>query len=366
MNILMVLTNGFDPDLRVYKEAKYLVDKGNTVEILCWDRDNRYESKRKEIYDNIHITRFYEKSVYGSGLKQIFSLLRFKNDCKKYIKQNKIKCDIMHCHDLDGMIVGYLLCKKKTKLVFDMHEFYNKDSYAKIYKIVRKVLYFLQNISYKIIYVNEEQTKEVSTKNKDKLVYLPNYPEINKFKQVKHIKSDILRITYAGYVRHFIPLSNLIKASKEMQDILVSIHGNGIAYEKIKNRSNDYNNVKITGEFKHSDIIDFYSNTDIIYCVYDKGNKNNETALPTKFFESIATNIPIMVAKDSLMEKVVKKYDIGFCVDGTDYSDIKNVLKQIKNDKTILNKKIENFKNIKEKFSWEEIVKNLDEIYKEK
>ena len=35
----MLLTNGFDPDVRVYKEALYLVGRGFSVTVLCWDRD---------------------------------------------------------------------------------------------------------------------------------------------------------------------------------------------------------------------------------------------------------------------------------------------------------------------------------------
>ena len=48
MKIIMVLTNGFFPDLRVYKEAKYLSKNGHDVEILCWDRDGRYKEKPVE------------------------------------------------------------------------------------------------------------------------------------------------------------------------------------------------------------------------------------------------------------------------------------------------------------------------------
>ena len=40
--VKMILTNGFGPDVRVYKEAKYLVSKGFDVEILCWDRENEF------------------------------------------------------------------------------------------------------------------------------------------------------------------------------------------------------------------------------------------------------------------------------------------------------------------------------------
>ena len=71
MKIIMILTNGFAPDLRVYKEAKYLAQKGNEVQILCWDRENQYINKPVEQLGKIKIVRFFVQSKYGSGLKQI-------------------------------------------------------------------------------------------------------------------------------------------------------------------------------------------------------------------------------------------------------------------------------------------------------
>ena len=41
MKVIMILTNSFDPDLRVYKEAQYIASKGYEVEILCCDREGK-------------------------------------------------------------------------------------------------------------------------------------------------------------------------------------------------------------------------------------------------------------------------------------------------------------------------------------
>lgn len=363
MKIIMVLTNGFFPDLRVYKEAKYLSKNGHDVEILCWDRDGRYKEKPVEQIEKIKIIRFCGNEKYGSGLKQISGLMKFKNECKKYLKNEQINYDYIHCHDLDGMVVGWLIHKHGDKIVFDMHEYYNSGSYAKIYFIVKRLLKFMQNKSYKIIHVNEKQIEAISPKNKDKLVYLPNYPEAEKFESVKHIPSSKLRIMYAGYVRYLVPLTNLINATKDMENVKVSIHGTGTCWDNIKKMEEFSKNLEVTGEFKHEEINKFYSESDIIYVVYNKGNKNDETALPTKFFESIISGVPLIVSKDSLMEKTVEKYDIGFNVDGTNEENIKKLIESIQNNREILEQKKRNIEKIKNKFIWEDVVKNLDKIY---
>lgn len=363
MKVIMILTNSFDPDLRVYKEAQYIASKGYEVEILCWDREGKYKNKPTEQLGNIKIVRFFEESKYGSGLKQIFKLLRFKKACKQYLKKENIQYEFLHCHDLDGMLVGCLINKKSDKIVFDMHEFYNSGNYAKIYFIVKRMLRIMQNKSYRIVYVNDKQTRSITERNKKKLVYLPNYPEESKFEKVNHISDNKLRVMYAGYVRHPIPMTNLIEAGKKLKNITISIHGSGDIVDELKQLAEGYTNIELTGPFTHDKISEFYANADLVYIVYNKGNQNDETALPTKFFEAIISGVPVIVSKDSLMEKTVKEFDIGYSVDGTNMDNIKQLLLEIENNRDILEQKRKNIEKIKNKFVWEDVVKNLDEIY---
>ena len=164
--VYMILTNGFDPDVRVYKEAKYLVEKEYDVEILCWDRKCEYEGKTVETIDEIKIKRFHILSQPGTGMKQLSSYLKFMIEIREYLKKEKY--DYLHCHDFDGILVGILTKKRKNhKLIFDMHEIYKNYAYAKniFFDLIFK--YVLRKSDY-IIYVNNEQINELD----DKLIIL--------------------------------------------------------------------------------------------------------------------------------------------------------------------------------------------------
>ena len=82
-NIFMILTNGFNPDVRVYKEAKFLVQNGYNVTILCWDRKCKNELKIEENIDGINIKRFKIQSKPGSGMKQLMPFLKFAWQVRK-------------------------------------------------------------------------------------------------------------------------------------------------------------------------------------------------------------------------------------------------------------------------------------------
>lgn len=372
MNVVMLLNNGFAPDLRVYKEAKYLFDKNINIEILCLDRKNEYLNRPEEVYRDVKIKRFFvrtekttkliNKSRFISKFKYFIYfkwLLKYIKQVKEYTKGKDF--EILHCHDLEMAFCGVVFFKNK-KVVFDMHEYYAEKRSKILNWLINRVVKFVQKRATWIIHVNDFQIKDI--KNKKKLVFVPNYPQIHKFKNLKYKSSGKLRISYTGYVSRYLPIFNLMKVADELDNINVSINGDGPFYEELKEKSKDMKNVVMTGRYSHDDIAKFYENSDILYCVYNKGNKNDETAIPTKFYEALITGSPIIVAKNTEMSRFVEKYNIGFCVDGEDKEDIKNTIINIQKNPEILKKKRMNVEKISNQYTWENVVTNLDSIYK--
>lgn len=358
--IKMILTNGFDPDLRVYKEAKYLISQGHEVEIICWDRQNKYKDKPTEIIDGINITRFFMPSQYGTGLKQLPQFFKFGKAVKKYLKNKKY--DVLHCHDLDGAIIGKKI-KGKSKLVFDMHEYYINKNSALYNKVLRYQVASIQNKADYIIYLNDKQKQDIAKKNIDKLIYLPNYPEAYKFADCTKTPSDKFRIGYAGYVRHLGPLQNLFTATKCLDQVQVDIYGASVLGNELEKLTENNANVKLYGEYNHNEIAKIYKNIDLLFCVYVAKNENDKNALPTKFYESIISETPIMVSKDTLMADFVNEKGNGYIVNGDDAENMEQFIKQIINDKNLYNEILQNIKAIKNDFKWETVVTNIDKIF---
>ena len=371
-NIVMLLDNAFKPDLRVLREAKYINNKGFNVEIICLDRKNEFLNKPNEIYDGIKITRFIARTdketklindnIIANKMKYFIYFIwfiKFIKQVKKYLKNKDF--EILHCHDLRMGFCACLVFKNK-KIVFDMHEFYSNKKNKILNFFINKIVKYTQKKATWIVHVNDFQVKNV--KQKEKLVYVPNYPEKYKFANLQHIPSDKIRISYTGYVRHYVPLLNLMKATNELEGVETIINGEGDSYIRLLEQSKTMKNITFTGAYNHNNISKFYENSDIVYIVYNKGNKNDETAIPTKLYEAIIAKIPIIVGENTAMADFVNKYDIGFTVDGTDYISIKKILLSIIKNPQILREKATNINKISNDFTWDEISKNLDRIYK--
>ena len=358
----MILSNRFDPDVRVYKEAKYLVNNGFDVEILCWDRENEYIDKEVEIIDGIKIKRFFPYSKYGTGLKQLKPFVNFIKECKEYLRNENYQ--YLHCHDLDGVIAGHFARKNKSKIIFDMHEFYEVNGRNQKFRyLVRIIVNYFQSKSDYIIYVNEAQTDVISDRNKRKLVHLPNYPEVENYNGCEKTQSDKLRVSYIGAVRQYAELKNLMDACRNIDNVNVSIHGSGVVYKNLNDIKKEYNNVFVTGKYDFSESAKLYSETDILYALYPTSSIQYIISYPVKFFEAIITKTPIIVNRGTVLEDFVNESGIGFAVDGSDTNEIRELIQYINENRYILDEKISNLEKIQYDYSWEEVVGNLDGIY---
>lgn len=362
-NVIMILTNGFDPDVRVYKEAKYLVEKGLHVTILCWDRDISRNYKEFEKIDGIDLVRFKIPSVYGTGAKQIFSYMKFLIKCKKYIK--KSQCDYIHCNDLDGAIVGYFCKKKHHKMVFDMHEFYEKGRDLKR-SIIRKVVIFLLQKSEAGLYENGVYLGDAYKSVHSKLYPLRNYPDSTLLEPLPKTKSDTFRVAYHGVVRGQVKeFTALFEAVKELEGVEVDINGGGMDLPELTQIKNNYKNVHVNGPYnglKDSSVL--YSKTDLLFCAYDANDPNYQgDAEVIKFYEAIFTGTPILITRGIGMERKVLDNKFGVSCDTRNPEEIRNAIKRMQEDKEYWKTCHENELKNAYQYSWEEAVKILDGIY---
>lgn len=366
--VTMLLTNGFDPDPRVYKEAVYLVDKGFLVTILCWDRDLSRNNQEDEYQDGIHIIRYKIPSVYGSGKKQIKAYLKYIERCREYLKKNE--SEYIHCNDLDGMIAGILASRKKSKLIFDMHELYEDVGKGK--KLKRQILRYLTKYmikkSYYSLYENDLYLKEAYASVRKKLMPLKNYPDSRLIAPKNKTKSSVFRIGYFGGLRMQLPqFRALFEAVKKMRDVEVYIRGVGPDLDALQVLSKNYTNVKVGGVFDGTkELTELYENIDIIYAGYRPDSDTRECAEVVKFFECILTGTPLILTSCYIsMAKRIEECGYGITCDTLSSDCIKKAILKLKDDREFWKSCAINERRDAHLYDWNEAVKILDKIYRE-
>ncbi len=374
--VLMLLSNHFNPDPRVYKEAKSLVKAGYDVTILCWDRQLKY--KEREDVEGIHVERIRLKAGYG------FKAMILKMPVfwiKLFFRALKKDFDIVHSHDFDTAVVGYLLkIFKRKKWVYDSHDLYFTyfiKGYKKtiLYKITENVNTYLAKKCNLLIVPTESFSKRFigakeyyQKKGIKNIIVIMNVPVLTEFLRYRKINFKNIKgvvIGSLGSIRNLPAIIILLKTIQKLgKHYSLLIVGGGKNLDKLKEvHKTQYSNVKITfiPEQPYKLIPNYYKLCDIIFSVYkDKKrtekNINEKTAIQTKVFEAAILGIPSIVPDYVLEADFVRKYKCGCTVKDL---KVKYLIKAIRKCEKI---KI-NTKPIREKWKWENEEKKLVKAY---
>jgi hypothetical protein len=138
----MLLTNAYDPDPRVRQEALALVGMGCRVRLLEWDRD--LKAPAKECLEGVEVERVYLSSAHGRGTAQLFFYAWLY--VKMLWRGLRTSFDVVHCHDLDTLPLGFALGKLKRKpIVYDAHESFSDMLEGSVPRAVQRGLVRLEN-----------------------------------------------------------------------------------------------------------------------------------------------------------------------------------------------------------------------------
>ncbi|MDO9536709.1 MAG: glycosyltransferase family 4 protein [Thermoplasmata archaeon] len=372
-NVLMLLSNPFRPDPRVYKEAKSLITAGYDVTILCWDREQAHPVE--EIIDGIKIIRLGPASGYGKSGDFVRALPKFWKNLRK--KALKLKFDIIHAHDLDTLSPGLKLASKfKIPLIYDSHEIYHEMAAENLSPFFTGLLARYEKKMVRkpdiMITVNESIAELFRGFGvKDIRVVMNCQPDVHVDKAEaetlkKELSPDGKQIAlYIGVLEPNRLLLELAEAHiKGNGNFLLVLGGFGSLEPKLKSMAEkNPNKIKFIGRIKPSEVPNYNHAADILLATYDPGLRNNRLGAPNKLFESMSASKPIVVTKGTYAAEVVEKTGCGISTDYTGKAAISSIVALLE-DKVFYDKCAVAGRNAyEEKYNWTVMEKRLLDAY---
>ena len=362
-HIVETLTNAFKPDVRVYKEAIYLVKRGFKVTILCWDREPQDDLPQIDNIDGIDIVRFRYICPAGQKKGKVKAFLKYIRSCKHFLCNTSY--DYIHCNDISGAIVGLCSNQKKMPMIVDMHEFFESGGLIKR-KLMHYLLVYVFQKSRAGIYENAAYLADSYKKVRHKLYPLRNYPDASMVEYRKKTKDNLLRVGFHGWIRpNMYALKALFEACNDLNGVRVDINGGGPGLTQIKEWAKGVKNVNIHGPFDGTKVMSMlYENTDVTFCGYDKNDPNYQgDAEVVKFYESIRTGTPMIMTEGIGMGDKVNKWGFGIVCDTFNKEEVKEALVKFRDDEKFWIQCSENEVKEASKYCWENAVTVLDDIY---
>lgn len=348
MKILFVMSH--TPNPRMLKRINF-IKKFFEVEIIYIKRRNNdmytFDDKNIKSY-SLELNLPTSQQI----LKRIFISFKFLQFLLKIVKNKHYQ--FIYAEGLDILIL-IKLCSLKRKVSYILEVADLRESYLGN-KLKNKLLNNLTSLLFKkvdILVITSEKFYEkyfCRYVSKEKVVYIPNIPDLNVFKN--YIKKEKKKFTvgFIGGIRYLTQMKLLVDACEGL-DIEVLFAGAGSTlkeYEEIEKYCTKKDYVIFTGKYNYKDeIAELYSKVDCVFSAYDNTNPNVKIALPNKLYESIYCELPIIVSKETYLSEIVEKLNIGVSIKGNNIEELRKVLKILKEKRKEYNIYVENCKKNK-------------------
>lgn len=158
-----------------------------------------------------------------------------------------------------------------------------------------------------------------------------NWPDLDVWDGFQRKRTDDFTIGFVGVVRYLDCLKALIYAIDQLRSegrkVQLRIAGGG-ELEHLLAETGPREWIDYRGPFSYRDQIQqLYSDVDVIWSVYDARITNVRYALPNKFYESILSGIPMVVAEGTYLAQRVEETGNGTSVPGLDPAGIASKLR---------------------------------------
>lgn len=379
--ILKIVPNTFEHASRDLREISVLHDLGYKVIVI-----------RKGNFIDVDTTNFYElhtiknrplaPHITNPAVNRLVSVCIWA----KYVR--KLKGDILSCHDLICLFIGWLSTigiKNKPLLVYDSHEFeYGRNQKRNSFQkwCIRKLEKFLCNRTALNLMVNESIAEAVQNLHhlKQKPVSVRNVPQYwsidekvcletrNHLCKSYFVPKDALLLMYHGGITKGRGIENAIQAISKLMGTYLFLLGTGIdsylqSLKELVRTLNLEDRVFFLPAVEHAELWKYVGAVDIGLSILLNTCINHYYALPNKFFECIQAKTPVIVSEFPEMKRIVEKYKIGICCKSDDIENLVAAIKKIRDDKHLCVMYKANLEKAKDDLCWENEKEILRQAY---
>jgi glycosyltransferase involved in cell wall biosynthesis len=361
--ILMLLADEYRPDPRVRKEALALVEDGNKVTILSWDRGHNHKTSSNK--EGVEIECVRTRKVRGIS-RMIFNYPQFF--LKALIRSRSLSFDTIHAHDLDTLLLGLTISRlRRVSLVYDAHEHYAEMVASELPQVLVRFLDLIEarmvmradlviGASSKIIEYLKPHTSGPS-------IEILNCIDLVESNEINFEEHDGITVFYGGSLESTRYVDQVAEAVLEIEYCRYRIAGEGPLREYLEEISEREERIQYIGYVSHSELLRSLSDVDLILCLLDPKNENNRIGMPNKLFESMALGIPILVSEGTLSAEVAKEEKCGISIVWSK-DEFRKAIEELKRPNRRKTLGMNGKKAAREKYNWGIMKKRLVDAYR--
>ncbi len=295
------ISQGYDVEIYGFDRGVYNINAqidGKTIHILGHQQNGKdYMGKFfrtiKEVRKVLKKYNGEDTLFYGTNFTITLSLKL--NGCKNYI------------YEISDVLYGY----KRFNLIRWLLK------YIDIFLIRHSMLTVLTSAGFAKFFFGKNTPKNI--------IIQPNRLDFSFFdkKRPDNIvprSIDSLNFSYVGAFRSLNTIFRFARIiGEKYPNHQFHFYGDSIFRNEVIEIANSFDNVKYHGPFKNpDDLVNIYSNIDIVVACYDTQNLNEQILEPNKLYEALYFRKPIIVSENTFLAERVKELGCGFVINATD------------------------------------------------
>jgi glycosyltransferase involved in cell wall biosynthesis len=376
MNVLMFVSNPFNPDRRVYAEAKALANVGHKVTVIAFDTLKQKLAKEK--YDGVQVLRLRTRlsPVYGWGSPIWNGVNMLLWQCKAYHLalelHKKYPFSVIHCHDFDTLLIGIgLKLKLGLTLVYDAHEMYGYTMTRILPRWIASVFLYseklLARMADRIIVVVEYQKRYFEKITNKPVLVIMNCRPLQNTKYQDPCREGNFTVLYAGAIakrRFVLELCNVV-AELPNVNCLIAGSGDPQNVQNIKEKTSTTPNIKFLGWLPFNEVTSLTERANVCICMIDPRDLNNKIGLAGKQFDAMVSGRPIICTKDTFSGDLTEQEEAGLTIEYTEEA-LKKAIIKLRDDPRLRERLGRNaLKAAISKYNWQGQEKKLLELYRD-
>jgi glycosyltransferase involved in cell wall biosynthesis len=338
--VLMLLTNAYDPDPRVRQEALTLIGMGCRVQLLAWDRDLKADAS--ELMEGVEVERVFLSSKHGRGTTQILFYAALY--LKMLWRGLRTQFDIVHCHDLDTLPIGFVLGKLKRKpIVYDAHESFSDMLEGSVAPVVRRCVLWLETLLIRrtdlLITVGEKLRRHFAGRGARHSVVVGNWKRLEEFSRSEEQNAAVRRqlgipdgamvVVCITQLLKDRQIPELLEAIDTLPNAYAIVGGNGVLEPLVKEWAARNPRVIHIGFVRGADIPAYTCAADVVYYGFNPDNPNARFSAPNKLYEALAAGRPLITGNFGEIAEVVRDSSCGFVLQKYSVDTVRKALSDL-------------------------------------
>lgn len=325
-HVVIVRSTPIAPEPRAQRTAVWLSQSGWQVRILGWDR--LADLPRDEKQERYTIVRLPIQAGFGLGFRMLWPLVRWQFGLLLWLYRHRTTYGVVHAADFDTILPAFFIAKVcRKRLVYDIYDFYSDSHIIPTFlaRIVRGIERWLISRADAVILVDESRGEQIKGTTPKRLAVIYNTTESLTLPQVTRLPGR-LQIAYVGILTLGRSLLELFEVLQHHSEWKLDLAGYGRDKALILDRSQHLPNVCFFGRIPYERAQILLAQSDLMFAIYDPAIPNHRFASANKLFEAMMLGKPIIVARDTGMDRIVQEHKLGFVVSYGDLAALENAL----------------------------------------